>query len=108
VDPDPTTNEAQSETGTSTTPPQLPPPFSLRLQYATPKPGGRWTPGGPDDPILRALRQVVFAIGAGLMLFGITSAVAHDGNRDAAYYAGWGAGFVALATPLWRVRKDES
>ena len=105
---DATTNEPPPDTGRTTPPLPEPSQPSLRLQYATPKPGGRWSPGGPDDPILRALRQVVFAIGAGLMVFGITSAIAHDGNRDAAYYAGWGAGFIALATPLWRVRKDES
>jgi hypothetical protein len=107
VDPDPaTTRPAPDSPAAPAQQPEQSSP-SLQLHYATPKPRGRFTSGGPDDPILRALRQVVFAIGAGLMVFGITSAIAHDGNRDAAYYAGWGAGFVALATPLWRVRKDE-
>jgi hypothetical protein len=108
VDRDATTQTPSPGTDPSAPPGQPSSRPSLRLQYATPKPRGRWTPGGPDDPVLRALRQVLFAIGAGLMLFGITSAIAHDGDRDAAYYAGWGAGFVALATPLWRVRKDVS
>ena len=98
--------------------PQVPPPVppspaatspahpSLQLQYATPKPAGRWQTG-PDAPILRVIRQVVFAIGLALLLFGLTSALAGVYQRDAPYYAAWGAGFIGLATPLWRVRRDE-
>ena len=88
--------------------PPVPPPWnpSLQLQYATPKPRGKWQTG-PDDPLLRALRQVVFAVGLGLLMYGITSAVARVNLRDAPLFAGWGATFVGLATPLWRVRKDE-
>ena len=88
-------------------PPAPPPdPSSLRLQYATPKPRGRWDVG-PDSPLLRALRQVVFALGLGLLSYGVTSAIARVDLRDAPLFAGWGAAFVGLATPLWRVRKDD-
>lgn len=83
-----------------------PPPPSLQLQYATPKPRGRWQTG-PDAPLLRVLRQIVFATGLALLMFGVTSALARVYERDAPYYAGWGAAFIGLATPLWRVRKDE-
>ena len=83
-----------------------PDPGSVRLQYATPKPRGRWDMG-PDAPLLRALRQVVFALGLGLLSYGVTSAIARVNLRDAPLFAGWGAAFVGLATPLWRVRKDE-
>jgi hypothetical protein len=62
---------------------------------------------GPDAPLLRALRQVVFAIGLGLLLYGLTSGLARVNLRDAPLFAGWGAALVGLATPLWRVRKDE-
>ena len=86
-------------------PPVTNPP-SLQLHYATPKPAGRWRPG-PDDPLLRVIRQIVFAVGLGLLLYGVTSAIARVYVRDAPLYAGWGAAFVGLATPLWRVRKDE-
>jgi hypothetical protein len=98
--------------------PQVPPPPvppstgaspahpSLQLQYATPKPAGRWQTG-PDAPVLRVIRQIVFAIGLALLLFGLTSALARVYERDAPYYAAWGAGFIGLATPLWRVRRDE-
>lgn len=79
---------------------------SLQLQYATPKPRDRW-PSGPDHPLLRVLRQIVFAVGLGLLMYGITSAWARVNVRDAPFFAGWGAAFVGLATPLWRVRKDE-
>jgi hypothetical protein len=82
------------------------PPTSLQLQYATPGPPKRW-PSGPDAPVLRVLRQIVFAVGLALLMFGLTSAWAGVYQRDAPYYAGWGAGFIGLATPLWRVRKDE-
>ena len=91
-------------------PPQPPPrpgdPGSLRLQYATPKPRGRWDMG-PDAPLLRALRQVVFALGLGLLSYGVTSAIARVNLRDAPLFAGWGAAFVGLSTPLWRVRRDD-
>ena len=87
--------------------PVAPPPHpSVRLQYATPPPRGRWQPG-PDDPILRAIRQVVFAVGLGLLMYGLTSAIGRVNLRDAPLFAGWGAAFVGLATPLWRVKKDE-
>ena len=86
--------------------PAPPPPPSLQLQYATPKPRGRWQPE-PDAPLLRVLRQIVFATGLALLMFGITSALAGVYQRDAPYCAGWGAAFIGLATPLWRVRKDE-
>ena len=81
-------------------------PPSLQLQYATPRPPGHWQ-GGPDHPLLRALRQVVFAVGLGLLMYGVTSAFARVNLRDAPVFAGWGAAFVGLATPLWRVRKGE-
>ena len=81
-------------------------PSSLQLQYATPKPRGRWQVG-PEDPLLRALRQVVFAVGLGLLMYGVTSAWARVNLRDAPLYAGWGAAIVGLSTPLWRLRKDD-
>ena len=99
--------------------PQVPPPpvpplpagsppahSSLQLQYATPKPAGRFQTG-PDAPLLRVARQIVFAIGLALLMFGLTCALARVYERDAPYYAAWGAGFIGLATPLWRVRRDE-
>ena len=76
---------------------------SIQLQYAIPKPREPW---GPDHPFLRVIRQFVFAVGLSLLLFGLTSAIADVYTRDAPYYAAWGAGFVGLATPLWRVKKD--
>ena len=76
---------------------------SIQLQYAIPKPREPW---GPDHPFLRVIRQFVFAVGLALLLFGLTSAIANVYTRDAPYYAAWGAGFVGLATPLWRVRKE--
>lgn len=81
-------------------------PPSLQLQYATPKPRGRFQPG-PDAPLLRVLRQVVFAAGLALLMYGVTSAIAGINGRDGPYFAGWGAALIGLATPLWRVRKDE-
>ena len=86
---------------------QASPPPSLRLQYATPAPPNSCA-GGPDAPILRVLRQVVFAVGLVLLTFGLVSAWAGVYQRDAPYFAAWGAGFIGLATPLWRVRKDEA
>lgn len=86
----------------------VPPPVnspSLQLQYATPRPRGR-VDMGPDAPILRALRQVVFAVGLGLLLYGVTSALARVNLRDAPVFAGWGAAIAGLAIPLWRVRRD--
>jgi hypothetical protein len=53
------------------------------------------------------VRQVVFAVGLGLLAFGLVSAWVGISPRDAPYFAGWGAFFVGLSTPLWRVRKDE-
>lgn len=82
------------------------PPSSLHLQYATPPPPKPWRPGGPDDPLLRVIRQIVFAVGLALLAFGLTCAWAEVYTRDAPYYAAWGAGFLGLATPLWRVRKE--
>jgi hypothetical protein len=78
----------------------------LHLQYATPPPPARWQPN-PDAPLLRVLRQIVFAVGLAMLMFGVTSALAGVYQRDAPYFAAWGAGFIGLATPLWRVRKDE-
>ena len=86
--------------------PPAPPPPSFQLHYATPKPRGRWQTG-PDDPLLRAIRQIVFAAGLGLLMYGVVSAFARVNLRDAPLFAGWGAAFVGLATPLWRVRRDE-
>ena len=88
-------------------PPGVQPPAapSVQLQYATPKPREPW---GPDHPFLRIIRQFVFAVGLALLLFGLTSAIAGVYTRDAPYYAAWGAGFVGLATPLWRVKKDDA
>ena len=80
-------------------------PPSLHLAYATPQPPAR-RPFGPDDPILRVLRQIVFSVGLALLMFGLTSALGKIYLRDAPYFAAWGAGFMGLATPLWRVRKD--
>ena len=88
-------------------PPAAPPaPSSLHLQYATPQPKKPWESGGPDSPVLRVLRQLVFAVGLALLMFGLTSALARVYTLDAPYYAAWGAGFMGLATPLWRVRKE--
>ena len=48
----------------------------------------------------------MFAIGLALLAFGLTSALGSVNLPDAPYFAAWGAGFMGLATPLWRVRKD--
>ena len=91
----------------SANPPNPHPPAgpSIQLQYAVPGPREPW---GPDHPFLRVLRQFVFAVGLSLLLFGLTSAIADVYTHDAPYYAAWGAGFVGLATPLWRVKKDDA
>jgi hypothetical protein len=49
----------------------------------------------------------VFAAGLAMLMFGLTSAIAGVYQRDAPYWAAWGAAFIGLATPLWRVRKDD-
>ena len=89
--------------GASPAPGSYPPPVPLHLQYATPKAEEPW---GPDHPLLRVVRQVVFAVGLALLLYGLTSALAEVNRGDAPLYAAWGAGFIGLATPLWRVTKD--
>jgi hypothetical protein len=48
----------------------------------------------------------VFAVGLGLLMFGLIGALARVNTRDAPYFAARGAAFIGLATPLWRVRED--
>ena len=76
-------------------------PAPFPLHYAKPKP----PEPDPFEPVIRVVRRIVFALGLGLLAFGLTCAIGGVYTRDAPYFAGWGAGFVGLAVPLRRAKK---
>ena len=51
---------------------------------------------------LSIVRRLVFALGLGLLTTGVVQVWAGVDMRDAPYFAGWGAGLIALTLPLWR------
>jgi hypothetical protein len=80
--------------------PQQPPPIAARtelpLAYATP------VPKGPDEEFAKAMavvRRVVFALGAGLFMFGVGNGWMDYTKADVGAWMGWGAGLMALSWP---------
>jgi hypothetical protein len=74
------------------------PPFPLH--YAAPSP--RPPLFDADHIAVRIARRIVFALGCALLAIGLVSAWSGVQRNDAPYFAGWGAGLVALVVPLWR------
>ena len=83
---------------TDSAPPPTSPPF--RLHYAEPAP--RPPLLDPDHLAVRIGRRLIFAIGCGLLAFGVISVWGSVNRTDAPYCAAWGAGLIALTVPGWR------
>lgn len=84
--------------------PGPPPPVQpLPLGYAPPP---SRPPAVPiEDVMLFLFRRAVFALGVGLLTFGLVTAFATRSYRDSSAFADWGAALVALVVPfpaMWR------
>ena len=91
-------------------PPGSPPPQPSQplqpfpLGYEPPR--SRPPPPVPFEDVLMFLfRRAVFALGVGLLTFGLVAGFASGSYRDSASMAGWGAALIALVVPfpaMWR------
>jgi hypothetical protein len=60
---------------------------------------------GLDDVLIFLFRRVVFAVGVGLLAYGLVAGLATRISRDGPTFTGWGAALIALVIPfpaLWR------
>ena len=80
-----------------------PPVRPLPLGYEPPQ--AKPPPVPFEDVLVFLFRRAVFALGAGLLTYGLVAALATRTSRDGPFMAGWGAGLIALVVPfpaLWR------
>lgn len=76
----------------------------LPLEYASPTPPA--TDDSGVDPLLRIGRRLVFALGLGLLSYGVVAGLSGVDRGDAPTMAGWGGGLIGLAFPRWCRCKD--
>jgi hypothetical protein len=74
------------------------PPPALHLAYATPQPKQDTLDFG--DVLAIVIRRLVFAVGVGMLTYGVVYAIADARREDPATIAGMGAGLVALVVPF--------
>jgi hypothetical protein len=77
----------------------------LSIEYATPS--VKETFGGEVDKLLHVGRRLVFAVGVGLLMYGVGDGFgSRRGNAPA--FMGWGAALAALVMPWgWRRRTED-
>ena len=72
------------------------------LEYETPR---KPPPGDPAATMLRVAQRIVFALGAGLLVYGVLRTYI-GGGYDGCEAAGWGAALCVLGSPWgWRRAK---
>ena len=78
--------------------PRVPPGPALHLAYATPPPKQDALDFG--DVLAIVIRRLVFAVGVGMLTYGVVYGLANPRREDPATVAGIGAGLVALVVPF--------
>ena len=73
----------------------------VELSYATPSPK---IATDEVDKLLHVGRRLVFALGAGLFMYGVGNGWAEYSKSDVGAWMGWGAALMALTWPWRRMR----
>jgi hypothetical protein len=93
-----TQTHVPAEPETSARPAVPPAAPALHLAYATPQP--KQDPLDFGDVLAIVIRRLVFAVGVGMLTYGVVYSIASPRREDPATVAGVGAGLVALVVPF--------